>query len=224
MMETKLREEPDANEHRHVLCVEEFSSVCREMRDPQRGLAAINLHMRIGPGSKRPHVRLLVERARVHVALGNWQQAEANLDEYFETVQTQGDQYVTFSAASLMRGFLRQRLKDEAGAQAAWRMKHIPPAGSARGIRPTPPRFSAIVGALAVIHALILASLTNQLTDARANQFQELLVGFLPAEYQAGPLSVFVYPRSYSAICGNRRKAWRQPGTWRTRTFPWRST
>src|SRR2546423_1150219 len=63
---------------------------------------------------------LLVERARLHIALQEWEQAEKDLDELFRLLPDGKMSYYTLAAACIVKGFLRERRRDSAGAQEFW--------------------------------------------------------------------------------------------------------
>ena len=68
------------------------------------------------PGPEDVNFPMLVERARVHAALGNWDQADADVERFIELVRKPSISYSDFAEACLFRGFLLERrgLKDEA--------------------------------------------------------------------------------------------------------------
>jgi tetratricopeptide (TPR) repeat protein len=116
-----------------------------------------------------------VERARLEVAARQWQQAENDLDELFRRVRPGKMDYRQFSGACLLRGVLRERRGEQAGALEAWRqglyrnwraeyLKDSPDA---------PPPSELLEGgrstdSLGVMNALILGSLCDDLSDAEA--------------------------------------------------------
>lgn len=63
----------------------------------------------------------LLEVARVHAALKQWQEAEACMDAYFSNVSRGQGSDRDWASACLLRGFLRLRRGDEPGAMDAWR-------------------------------------------------------------------------------------------------------
>ena len=84
---------------------------------PAKALEEIN--RRLGPAPPRSDdliFPMLVERARVHAALRNWDQAEADVVRFIELVRKPSISYSDFAEACLFRGFLLERrgLKDEA--------------------------------------------------------------------------------------------------------------
>jgi tRNA A-37 threonylcarbamoyl transferase component Bud32/tetratricopeptide (TPR) repeat protein len=83
--------------------------------EPEKALAEINRQMeRLGPVSRY----LLIERTRVLAALNRWPEAEKDLDDFF---RQSPPKTFPFAEACLLRGFLRERRGDSAGAQEAWR-------------------------------------------------------------------------------------------------------
>jgi serine/threonine protein kinase len=184
VLEKWLREYGVAGEY-DIRLLEELGWVYRDLGQPERGLEAIRNHLRNVPQKHAAFInRGWIELARLHVAMGNWQEAERELDKYFEAAKTHREEYQPFVAACLMRGFLRRQRKDEAGAQAAWNTKFIVPDG--KGVKSYSLTDPAIVagGGIPVLHALVLASLTNQLTDDQARHFQDRLLSGLPPDYR----------------------------------------
>jgi tRNA A-37 threonylcarbamoyl transferase component Bud32 len=127
------------------------------------------------------------ERARLQAALGDWEGAEKDLAECFRLMQGLGGRagYALHSTAHLLRGFLLERRGDRAGAAAAWR------AGSWKAWRDRLPREAQpvevlpyhITTATVSLHHLILTALTDELTDAEAEEaVGQLVKGFAGKE------------------------------------------
>jgi tetratricopeptide (TPR) repeat protein len=126
-------------------------------------------------GSAAARFLPLLERARIHVARQEWDPAESDLNEFFRLQQqTQQAGYQSFSAACLVQGELRQRRGDAAGALESWRRgllkNYAPP--SADG----PPAFELTPSG--ALHNQVLASLTQDVTDADADKALEWMVSF----------------------------------------------
>jgi serine/threonine protein kinase len=110
----------------------------------------------------------LVERARIHAALAQWDQAEQDLERFFrEQKQDARRYYSSHASACLLQGFLRERAGDKDGAQAAWRRGLVQ---SWTKDNPADPSGHALTMNLNIdfIYQLILASLTGQLSDREA--------------------------------------------------------
>src|SRR5262249_4137372 len=86
---------------------------------PDRALAVVNKYLMLTPNQYNPqYLPLLQDRARLHYALKQWDQAEKDLDEAIRLLPK--DESVQLDS-HLMKGFLRERAGDDAGAQEAWR-------------------------------------------------------------------------------------------------------
>ncbi len=105
---------------------------------------------------------LLSERARLHAALGEWDAAEKDLDLLLrEQEKSPFRAYMAHAEACLLRGFLRERRGDDAGALRAWQQglwsdwnKNNPDNRQPRS-----------GGGYTLLHLLILGSLTGELSD-----------------------------------------------------------
>jgi hypothetical protein len=115
---------------------------------------------------------LLLERARLEAALGDWDGAEKDLTECLRLLKAHPNlrgNYFSYSAAHLMRGFLLERRGDRKGAVAAWRAgrwktwrEALPP--DERAGRAPP------FGEAAGLHHLLLMALSDEMTDAEAEE------------------------------------------------------
>jgi tetratricopeptide (TPR) repeat protein len=114
---------------------------------------------------------LLLEKARIHAAEGNWEEAGRVVDDYFCRADRKQQHYADWAEACLLRGFLRDRTGDGKGAQRAWRdglPRHFP------GGLPTPPRGRLLYGVaddrvnITLRCFSQLASLTGEMTEADA--------------------------------------------------------
>ena len=142
-------------------------------KTPEKALEEIN--RRLGPdppGSDDLNFPMLVERARVHAALRNWDQAEDDVVRFIELVRKPSISYSDFAEACLFRGFLLERrgLKDE--AVKVWRG---PPQelakGPSRHLRPeSPPGRKAPARRLPVASALCDARVPHSGTRGRRVQ------------------------------------------------------
>ena len=139
------------------------------------GKALEEINRRLGPAPPGPedvNFPMLVERARVHAALRNWDQAEADVVRFLELVRKPSISYSDFAEACLFRGFLLERrgLKDE--AVKVWRG---PPQelakGPSRHLRPeSPPRRKAPARQQPVASALCDARVPHSGTRGRRVQ------------------------------------------------------
>jgi hypothetical protein len=190
-----------------VMFLEELGWTYRERGVPKNGLGPISKFLSDAPPKLAADSnRLRIELARLHVAMGNWEDAERELDKYFAAVKTQRDDYVPFASACLMRGFLLRRRGDEAGAQAAWTMKFAPPGSDdLKSYSLSDP--AVVWWSPAVLYAWVLGSLTNQLTDAQAQGFfQERIINTLPQDIRLAANVIGV-----SLPTTLLREAWRTP-------------
>src|SRR5438445_1284871 len=106
--------------------VEEYCWLYRQAGEPEKALVAVNRGLGQGYFHRNydPEFAyvLLVERARVHAALGKWPQAEKDLEEYFRLQgKHEAASYKRYAAACLLQGFLRDRQGGQEGTLAAWR-------------------------------------------------------------------------------------------------------
>ena len=124
---------------------------------PGQALAALNRQLLDGDGRYRTeHLPLLVERARVHAALEQWDRAREDLDDLAKLVPPAKLKYHHYSGAWLLRGFLHEQQGDHEAALAAW--KTGLPGADARYA------WGKIRTGEAFGQALILASLSKQFT------------------------------------------------------------
>jgi hypothetical protein len=104
----------------------------------------------------------------LHAALGDWQRAEETLEQFFrEQAESQQQIYAYHSGACLLLGFLRERKRDYSGAREAWR-RGLPKNFLEANKRASVVLESSLVGGMQLLHALILASLTNDLSGQEA--------------------------------------------------------
>ncbi len=107
-----------------------YSHVLRLARKPQEALALLDRYLPAAVAGAAANnnfpLELLIERARVNVALNDLGAAGADLDQFAEIVQAadQRHAYVNhydISREALLHGFLCERLGDLPGAQKHWR-------------------------------------------------------------------------------------------------------
>ena len=68
-----------------------------------------------------PCLPLLVDRARANIALKRFEQAEKDVDDLLRLFYDGSPNYQFWAAASLIKGFLRERRGDASGAAKAWK-------------------------------------------------------------------------------------------------------
>jgi hypothetical protein len=129
--------------------------------DPQAALDEVDRWL-IAPGGGpvQEFLPLFLERARIHWALERWGEADKDLDTFFERAAETSSGWV--GEAWLLRGFLRQRRRDEAGATAAWRE------GFLRA------RHDDL---LCSVYGVMLGSLSNEVTEADVVKILDESVG-----------------------------------------------
>jgi tetratricopeptide (TPR) repeat protein len=127
---------------------------------------------------------LLLERARVHTALAQWDQAEADLDQLFRIRPVEQVPYSVFCRACLLQGFLRERRGDGPGALQAWRRGLFLSWAPSLDPQKREQNFAELDER---VHHVLLASLANQVTEAdaplllgQAGRFARLFNRFLP--------------------------------------------
>jgi tetratricopeptide (TPR) repeat protein len=123
--------------------------------EPKRALQEVDRWLVENPGVYRPeYMPLLLERARVYAAMQEWRKAEEDLEAFLHETTPDRVPLGRMLDACLLRGFLRERRGDAAGALAAWRDGYLKVKGT---------------GEMHRLNASILASLANELTaeDAR---------------------------------------------------------
>lgn len=119
-----------------------------------------------------------LERARVHSHLNRHAEAEADVDHYLNRLPASVEDYNFHAPACLIKGFLRLRAGDEAGANQTWRMgsyssfrRRIAASGRASRDLPDLPEHRH-----GVFDYLMLASLTGELTDDEAAKIYKRLL------------------------------------------------
>jgi tetratricopeptide (TPR) repeat protein len=202
LAEAILRADPN-----HLLACEDYGWTMRLKGDPRRALEAVDRVLLDPAGGYREAYRtLLVERARVHAALEEWDAAEKDVDDYCRLADARSSDYHHYSGAALIKGFLRERRGDSEGAIAAWRRGLAKVFFADRaGSRPGDAFALAGTGS-ALLHAGILASLTGELTDAEATTLAALILARHQADSPLRALSdVFHFPPTVL------RAAWQSP-------------
>jgi tetratricopeptide (TPR) repeat protein len=197
-----------------LLLVEQYGWLQRERGRIEEALAEVNRRLAAPPGGPdRGLLPLLAERARLQVAARRWTEAEQDLDELFRQVPAGQMEYRQFSAACLLRGCLRERRGDQAGALDSWRQglyrnwaaasQAVAPAGTAPSEVLELGRSTDSQG---VMNALILASLCDDLSDAEA---ETVLARYLAAV--AGDSPVAAVKAAYPIPPAVLRGMWQSP-------------
>lgn len=173
-----------------------------EGRAPE-ALELVDRWLFVRPGEYRDAChRLLVERARIHTALGDGDAADHDLADFLNASDTGPESqrkqlYPWTSGARLLQGFLCERRGDSAGAQAAWQAGVLPERLHASGA--------------GMLNAIVLASLSGAAADARTRGFMEHVGAALPPpadEMMKRSLTLVFPPDFISAVL---RESWRRP-------------
>jgi tetratricopeptide (TPR) repeat protein len=146
--------------------VERVSWILRQKGQAQAALTNINQYLAKDLSLAKDFKPLLLERARIHVALKQWDEAEKDIDEVLRLPATNLG-YLRYADAHLAQGFLRQRRGDSAGAAKSWR------AGLYTNYAPKTalPEVDALqtLPVIDVLRAITLAALADTLTPADAD-------------------------------------------------------
>ncbi|HZT80508.1 MAG TPA: hypothetical protein VFA26_09805, partial [Gemmataceae bacterium] len=180
---------PVAADDAHRLALQQAVWGLQVLGRPREALEMLDRWLYTAPGTYRgPGVHvMLVDRARLHAALGEPGRAEEDLREYYrlaaqESVGKGG--YNFWAGACLIEGFLKEDRGDPAGARAAWE----------RGLwsaypRPGGKADAALQSPLGRVYGLILGSLAGKLADAEVREFLQPLLAGRPGE-RASPASL----------------------------------
>src|SRR5262249_34207259 len=134
---------------------------------PEEGLTEIDRRLFEKPGVPRPAMLpLLVERARLLVALGRKKEAEQELETFLAKFPSGGDLRPVCDAC-LQLGLLRQDRGDAAGAKAAFQRAYQQKLGEEP--------IAGMGGGLGLVHHIIAGALSNQLTDDQAQAILDAL-------------------------------------------------
>jgi tetratricopeptide (TPR) repeat protein len=147
----------------------------RQSGDPQAALAVVNNELLHPPDKYRASAPyLLVARARIHAGLKQWEEVDKDLDEFCSRVSVERMPYYYFAAVCLLHGFVQEERGDFEGAQRTWRQGLYK--NFTRGKKQETTRsLLRVKGLLNTSWGLLLASLTNDLSDADAKAlFMEL--------------------------------------------------
>jgi tetratricopeptide (TPR) repeat protein len=160
-----------------IMVIEQYGWLMRQQGPAgcRKALAALNAWVLNAQGQIREgrwHW-LLVERARLHVALGEFDQAEEDLREFSARLKYTDDEYPLFLTAGLLQGFLLTEQGDPDAGRAAWRMTLTSQGYQSQTIAPT---FAPLVS------RSIMASLTEQVTDQEIDLVVNWLQSVVPRE------------------------------------------
>jgi tetratricopeptide (TPR) repeat protein len=149
----------------HLMLVNDYCWLLNEMGGAPKALEVVNRYLVERPGAyQEANLVLLNTRARVYAALGQWDRAEKDVEEFLHRMPPERMAYPPYANACLMRGFLRERRGDTAGALEAWRQglfKSFPHEKKLDAASdPLHIRFMMVFG-----YGLLLGSLANELSD-----------------------------------------------------------
>jgi serine/threonine protein kinase/tetratricopeptide (TPR) repeat protein len=121
-------------------------------------------------------VLLRRQKAQFHVALGQWDEAEKELDVVIKEYP-EGGEYHFYAFGHLMKGFCQERRGDVEGAQATWKRGNV-----ARFIERFPRDEQGNPNRLSSLHrhslldTAMLSSLTNDLSEADGKELLRILI------------------------------------------------
>jgi tRNA A-37 threonylcarbamoyl transferase component Bud32/tetratricopeptide (TPR) repeat protein len=186
----RLLGEKDLSLTERVALVRESVWMHIEGQRPREGLKAIE-RLR-GHSPDRQVLPLLLERARVHVALENWDQADRDMTEFFRQA---GDRpatrldYADWADGCLLQGLLLERQGQQEEAQKAWKkglLRNWP--GGRLPDLPYNRELSGVAAnnrANAVTFLVLLSSLTGELTEPES----ELIFNPIPRRLSGAQLA-----------------------------------
>jgi len=144
----------ESGQSRWVQFVETYAWLLRLRDGPQRALNEIQSQM--NNAHRQERIGLLVEQARCHAALNQWEQAQQDLDELNRALPAGKLDYRFHAEACLLRGFFADRKGDAGAAQEEW-LKGVP------GAMPEY-AWNKLVRIDDLAHSLLLASLADKFT------------------------------------------------------------
>jgi tetratricopeptide (TPR) repeat protein len=205
MLNALLRDlDPVGNADFRLYVLEELAWVMRERGEPQRGLTEIDAALQSWP---EPYRVLLLARARLLIMLGRWDEAERDIEELFRRPPATAWTYAHLSAACLVRGFLRERRGDIAGAQQAWRLGLMNSRVNADKYQQVTTGGGAMIGgSISILNAMILGSLTEDISDQDAALLQTWMANSVSnASPLAGGKELRLSGASIRAMCKSPR-------------------
>jgi hypothetical protein len=150
--------------------VMEYSWLLRLLGRTRQALEEVDRRLFEKPGTYRPSaLMMLLERARIQAALGQWDQAEHDIEDLFRLSPPQALNGRHRVGAQLLRGLLRERRGDKAGARAAWHQDD-------EALDHLDVRFG-----FEFLSVLMMASLADELPDARADAVMKRVAAELSA-------------------------------------------
>lgn len=155
---------------------------------------------------------LLIERARIHVALGDHGAAEKDLDLFFAATTDKTAFDPNQPAALLLRGLLRQRADDPETALQCWKQGYAK-SWLCMSASPNSQTISGAFGGLNAASSVILGALTNELNDEQAARF---VAGMTRGADSESPLTLITNVVTIPTAA--MREAFRSP---RGRQFVW---
>jgi tetratricopeptide (TPR) repeat protein len=211
---------PDVQMQVHLL--EDFTWLLRQHGQADRALEEIDRWLFESPGVVRHDdrgaaLRLLIERSRIHAALGAWDEAEQDIDRFLEqfmALPADRRNSAAYSSACLVKGFLCEHRGDADGARAAWRDGVLQPW---RQDMPATMlgQHESNLGGSQILHYLIMGSLADQLGDADIERLTARLLATIADDSSAGPASNLIkyYFSIYSPSQLRKlfRDMWRTP-------------
>jgi eukaryotic-like serine/threonine-protein kinase len=173
---------------------EEYAWLLSVRGEADKAIAFLNRLLVESPGTDHGSSHsLLLARARAYCILGRWEEAEHDVEAFFELEPAENLPDNSRPMPCLLRGFLRERRDDQAGAVAAWRQGLLFD------------RRRALNGS-ARLADIILASLVGELSDAEAEAIAaQLFSALAEGTPLAATKNLFRLPPAVI------REAWRTP-------------
>jgi tetratricopeptide (TPR) repeat protein len=181
--------------------LEETTWILRLRGGATQALADLDRFLFPGPGADgkapEPASILYVERARIHAALGQWQEAERDVDAYLSLPGGKPLELSLFYSACLLKGIFHERRGDAAGAHAAWRR------GALEWKRAPAQNLSVSTH----VYLFIAAARTDDLSDAEVLTIFAQLLNGLSEDARILRVTQTVLNQNAPAL----RAAWRTP-------------
>ena len=194
-------------DYRIRMC-EEYGNLMRLRGRSHEAMEEMDSRLFSEPGVYRmPYWPLLLERARLRIALNQWEQAETDLTTYLSKKDVFRRDYRYYAEASFVLGFLRERRGDMGGAKAAW-SQAVHSTWLERRSKAYPGETfndHALTGAPFATH-LIVASLAEELKE----QDTKVLTKMALAQV-VDPGSAFLFQDYFQVPPAMLTKAWQSP-------------